>query len=90
MGDSHSKNLDKDIFELYTESKIEMLTAYTVDADSNAKYKEKNLLSIVPHELKKKECDVLGQGLHFQHKTGSIFLIATKKTYRRGQGVPVR
>ena len=59
VGDSHSKNLDKDIFEQYTESKIEVVTAYTVDADSNAKYKEKNLLSIVPQELNKKKCDVL-------------------------------
>ena len=37
VGDSHSKILDKDIFEQYTESKIDMVTAYTVDADTNAK-----------------------------------------------------
>ena len=36
-----------------------MVTAYTVDADKNAKYKDKNLIAIVPNELEKKKTDVL-------------------------------
>ena len=59
VGDSHSNNLDKNTFEEYTETQINMVKAYTVDADENAKYKEKNLLTIVPNELQKNEYDFL-------------------------------
>ena len=59
VGDSHSNNLDKEVFETYTESEIDMVTAYTVDADEDAKYKDKNLMAIVPKELEKKKVDVL-------------------------------
>ena len=38
---------------------MDMVSAFTVDADVTAKFKEKNLLSIVPNELKKKKYDVL-------------------------------
>ena len=59
VGDSHMKNLDKDAFEDFTGTKIDIVTAYTVDADPDAKYKDRNLIAIVPQELKRKNFDYL-------------------------------
>ena len=51
--------MDRDTFEEYSEADIDVVTAYTVDADDNARYKERNLKAIVPNELKKKKYDFL-------------------------------
>ena len=53
VGYSQSKNLDKDAFEEFTDTEVDMVTAYTVDADENAKHKDKNLIAIVQRNYKR-------------------------------------
>ena len=59
VGDSHTKNLDKNILKEYTEAEIDIVTAFTVDADQDAKFKHMNQKAIVPRELQKKKFDIL-------------------------------
>ena len=56
---SITNNLDKRVCEEATGLKIDIATAYTIDSDEDAKYKEKNLLTIVPEKLKNKKYDTL-------------------------------
>ena len=59
VGDSHTKSLDQNIFKEYTETDVDFVTAYTVDADQDAKFKHMNQKAIVPRELQKKKFDIL-------------------------------
>ena len=59
VADSHSKNLDKRVLENATNSKVDMATAYTVDEDHDAYYRNKNFLTIVPQKLKQRKYDTL-------------------------------
>ena len=56
---SITNNLDKGICERSVEQNIDVYTAYTVDADIDAKYREKNFMRIVPEKLQKKKYDTL-------------------------------
>ena len=59
VGNSMSNNLDIDVLEEGTGNKIDRFTAYTVDEDQDAKFKQKNFLRVVPQKLKGKAYNVL-------------------------------
>ena len=59
VADSHGNNLDCNILEEAINAKVDMATAYTVDADVDARYKHKNFLKVVPERLVRKEYDTL-------------------------------
>ena len=59
VADSHSYNLDRNIFENNTKTKLDMAIAFTVDEDVDAKYRSRNFLKVVPERLGKKKYDTL-------------------------------
>ena len=59
VADSHSYNLDRNVFKDQTNTDIDLAIAFTVDEDEDAKYSNKNFLKVVPERLKKKEYDTL-------------------------------
>ena len=59
VGTSITNNLDKRVCVEATDLNIDIATAYTIDADIDAKYREKNFMRIVPEKLKKKKYDTL-------------------------------
>ena len=59
VGTSITNNLDKRVFENFTNLKTDIATAYTIDADIDAKYKDKNFMRIVPEKLKMKKYNTL-------------------------------
>ena len=59
IGDSHTNNLDRKVFEKQTKTKVDIGIAYTVDKDEDAKYPDRNFLKIVPEKLSKKQYDTL-------------------------------
>ena len=59
VADSHSYNLDRKVFEAQTNTKLDMATAFTVDADEDARYKSKNFLKVVPERLSLRKYDTL-------------------------------
>ena len=59
VGTSITNNLDKRVCANATNLNIDVATAYTVDADIDARYKEKNFMTIVPERLMKKKYDTL-------------------------------
>ena len=59
VGNSMSNNLDKDVLQEVTGHKVDRFTAYTVDEDHDAKFKNKNFMKVVPEKLRQKPYDVL-------------------------------
>ena len=59
VGDSHSYNLDRKLFEHRTDTKVDMAIAFTADKDDDAKYPDRNFLGIVPERLRKDNYDTL-------------------------------
>ena len=59
VGDSHTHNLDRRAFENLSNTKVDISIAYTVGADANARFPEKNLKKIVPEKLANKKFDTL-------------------------------
>ena len=59
VADSNGHNLDCNIVEDGTKTRVDSATAYTVEADEDAKYKHKNFLRVVPERLAKKDYDTL-------------------------------
>ena len=47
------------MLENATNTEVDMAIAYTVDADEDAKYKNKNFLAVVPERLQRKKYDTL-------------------------------
>ena len=59
VADSHSRNLDYKVLEKATETKVTLATAYTVDADVDAKYPNKNFMEVTQDKLIRREYDTL-------------------------------
>ena len=59
VGNSHSHNLDRKVFEKQTDTKVDIGIAYTVDNDSDTRYPKRNFLKIVPDKLNKNNYDTI-------------------------------
>ena len=59
VADSNGHNLDCNTLEDVTKTRVDSATAYTVEADDDAKYKNKNFLRVVPERMAKKDYDTL-------------------------------
>ena len=59
VGSSLNRNLHKQALSHITKCDITFTEAFTINADSDARFPDKNFLKLVPQELKKEDYDVL-------------------------------